>query len=93
METMDFLKPILKRRFTTTGVWVEAHILDILGQKYYDGDRATWELHRIEAYHQWKKGWSAEDIAFWHELPIFIVHWWVEIWNLYNKAWGFLNEK
>lgn len=87
MDAMTFIKPLLKRRFTAHGMWIENYILDYLGHKYYQGDRVVWESNRRRAYHMWNIGKSIDDISFYFELPTAIVVWWVEIWERYNKAW------
>jgi len=92
MDLMTFIKPLLRRRFTENGMWVESVILDHLGAKYYKGDRVTWEDHRRHAYKMWHMNKSLEDIVFYHEVPTVVVKWWIEIWTRYDNAWGFNNE-
>jgi len=93
IDVMTLLKPLLKRRFTETGVYIEGWILDHLGEKYYNGDRVVWERHRQHGYKMFRAGKSAEDIAFYHEVPMLVANWWIEIWERYDAAWGFLNER
>lgn len=90
IDTMTILKPILKRRFTRFGMFLECNILDHLGKKYYGGDRVTWETHRREAYHQWHRGHVAEDLAFFHGIPLVVVNFWIDIWERYDAAWNFI---
>ena len=90
MDTLTFIKPLLKHRFTPFGMYLEGFILDYLGNKYYDGDRMTWEAHRREAYKQWHRGHCKEDLAFFHGIPLTIVSFWVDIWGRYDAAWAFI---
>lgn len=88
MDIMNYVKPLLKKRFTSYGMYIENHILDYLGARYFNGDRVLWEESRQHAYKIWHQGASAEDISNYFKLPILTVKWWIEIWTRYDKAWG-----
>lgn len=88
MNTMTAVKPLLKIRFTKVFMWIENAILDHLGAVYYEADRVAWESHRRAAYGMWRRNINAEYIAAYHNVPIRIVNWWIEIWTRYENAWG-----
>ena len=85
---MDYIKPILKKRFTYFGMLVEGTILDALGAHYYKGDRVVWEAHRRAAYAMHHRGCSVKEIASRHKVPKRIVNWWVSVWAMYDGAWS-----
>jgi len=85
---IEFIKPLLKNRFTPIGVFVEGAILDALGAHYYKGDRVTWEHHRRAGYAMHHKGCSVREIASKHKIPVWIAEWWMSIWEMYDGAWS-----
>lgn len=84
---MDYIKPILKKRFTYFGMLVEGTILDALGAHYYKGDRVVWESHRRAGYAMYHRGCSSAEIASRHKVPLRIVNWWKKVWTMYDGAW------
>ena len=85
---IDYIKPIMKYRFSYFGMLLEYSILDYLGHLFYKGDRVTWEAHRRAGYKMYGRGCTLQEIASRHRVPAFIVEWWISVWETYDAMWS-----
>jgi hypothetical protein len=88
----EYIKPLLRHRFSTFGMALENTIMNELGRHYFDGDKVTWEHNRQFAYQLYHKGHTVEQLAYDFSLPCHIIEWWISIWTKYDNAWGFIND-
>ena len=88
----NFIKPILLYRFKPLGCAFEEFMLNWLGNHFYAGNKVSWEMHRRTAYGQYHSGDNAKIIANDHRVPMFVVEWWMSIWERYDNAWGWIEE-
>ena len=93
MNCNGWLGWVLKYRFTHVGMFLEKSLCDMLGHRWFGGDRVSWDICRTNLYEYWLEGWSEQDILDTHDIPSLVLHNWFTIWDAYYNAWRFIDEE